>query len=130
MVLSSDEVVVALNTNEHDPSCEDEDEVGFEEDGNALIDQIRICWVCKNVILCINMYISLWVQKEMGHFCEYSVENPKTYDILKWQIQVDHFTIRGHATDILEHVFKCAPNWIFVPLDYHDTPKLTQTWNE
>ena len=38
MVLSSDEVVVALNTNEHEPSYEDEDEFGIEEDGNAQID--------------------------------------------------------------------------------------------
>ena len=37
VVLSNDEVVVALNTNEHEPSYEDEDEVGFEEDGHAQI---------------------------------------------------------------------------------------------
>ena len=38
VVLSSDEVVVVLNTNEHEPSYEDEDEFGIEEDGNAQID--------------------------------------------------------------------------------------------
>ena len=37
VVLSSDEVVVALNTNEHEPSYEDKDEVGLEEDGHAQI---------------------------------------------------------------------------------------------
>ena len=37
VVLSSDEVVVALNTNEHEPSFEDEDEFGIEEDENAQI---------------------------------------------------------------------------------------------
>ena len=38
VVLSSDQVVVVLNTNEDEPSYEDEDEFGIEEDGNALID--------------------------------------------------------------------------------------------
>ena len=38
VVLSSDKIVVALNTNEYEPSYEDEDEVGLEEDENALID--------------------------------------------------------------------------------------------
>jgi len=38
VVLSNYEVVVALNTNEHEPSYEDEDEVGIEEDENAQID--------------------------------------------------------------------------------------------
>jgi hypothetical protein len=38
VVLSSDEVVVALNTNEHELSFEDEDEFGIEEDENAQID--------------------------------------------------------------------------------------------
>ena len=37
VVLSSDEVVVALNINEHEPSFEDEDEFGIEEDENAQI---------------------------------------------------------------------------------------------
>ena len=35
VVLSSNEVIVALNTNDHEPSFEDEDEYGSEEDGNA-----------------------------------------------------------------------------------------------
>jgi hypothetical protein len=38
VVLSSDEVVVALNTNEGEPSYEDEDEFGIKEDENALVD--------------------------------------------------------------------------------------------
>ena len=38
VVLSSDKVVVVLNTNEHEPSYEDEDEFGIEEDRNAQID--------------------------------------------------------------------------------------------
>ena len=38
VVLSSDEVVVALNRNEHELSYEDEDEFGIEEDENAQID--------------------------------------------------------------------------------------------
>jgi hypothetical protein len=38
VILSNDEVVVALNTNEHEPSYEDEDEFGIEEDENAQID--------------------------------------------------------------------------------------------
>jgi hypothetical protein len=38
VVLSSNEVVVALNTNEHEPSFEGEDEFGIQEDGNAQID--------------------------------------------------------------------------------------------
>ena len=38
VVLSSDKIVVVLNTNEYEPSYEDEDEVGLEEDENALID--------------------------------------------------------------------------------------------
>ena len=37
VVLSNDEVVVALNTNEHEMSYENEDEFGIEEDGNAQI---------------------------------------------------------------------------------------------
>ena len=37
VILSSDQVVVALNTNEDEPSYEDEDEFGIDEDGNALI---------------------------------------------------------------------------------------------
>ena len=37
VVLSNDEVVVALNTNEHESSYEDNDEVGLEEDGHAQI---------------------------------------------------------------------------------------------
>ena len=37
VVLNSDEVVVALNTNEDEPFYEDEDEFGIEEDENALI---------------------------------------------------------------------------------------------
>ena len=35
MVLSSNEVVVALNTNERESPCEDEDNFGIEEDGYA-----------------------------------------------------------------------------------------------
>jgi hypothetical protein len=38
VVLSTNEVVVALNRNEHEPSYEDEDEFGIEEDENAQID--------------------------------------------------------------------------------------------
>ena len=38
VVLSSNEVVVAFNTNEHEPSYENEDEFGIEEDENAQID--------------------------------------------------------------------------------------------
>ena len=38
VVLSSDEVVVALNRNVHELSYEDEDEFGIEEDENAQID--------------------------------------------------------------------------------------------
>ena len=34
VVLSSDEVVVVLNTNDHEPSYENEDKVGLEEDGH------------------------------------------------------------------------------------------------
>ena len=37
VVLSSDEVVVVLNTNKHEPSYEDKNEVGFEKDDHALI---------------------------------------------------------------------------------------------
>ncbi len=37
VVLSSDEVVVALNTNKYEPSYKDEDEIGLEEDGHILI---------------------------------------------------------------------------------------------
>jgi hypothetical protein len=35
VVLSINEVIVALNTNEHEPSFQDEDEFGIEEDENA-----------------------------------------------------------------------------------------------
>jgi hypothetical protein len=38
VVLSNNEVIVALNTNEHESSFEDDDEYGSEEDGNAQID--------------------------------------------------------------------------------------------
>ena len=38
VVLSSDEVVVVLYTNEHEPSYKDKDEVGHKEDDLALID--------------------------------------------------------------------------------------------
>ena len=38
VALSSDEVLAALNTNDHEPSSEDEDEAALEEDGHALID--------------------------------------------------------------------------------------------
>ena len=38
VVLSSNEVVVALNTNEREPSFEDDDDFGIEEDRNAQID--------------------------------------------------------------------------------------------
>ena len=38
VVLSSYEVVIALNTNEHEPSYDDEDEVGHKEDDIALIE--------------------------------------------------------------------------------------------
>ena len=38
VILSSDQVVVALNTYEDEPSYEDEDEFGIEKDGNALIE--------------------------------------------------------------------------------------------
>ena len=37
VILSNDEVVIALNTNDHEPSYEDEDEVGLEVDDHALI---------------------------------------------------------------------------------------------
>ena len=37
VVLSNGEVVIALNTNEHEPSYEYKDEVGLEEDGHAEI---------------------------------------------------------------------------------------------
>jgi hypothetical protein len=38
VVLNNNEVVVALNTNEHEPSYEDENDFGIDEDENALID--------------------------------------------------------------------------------------------
>ena len=38
VALSSDEVLAALNTNDHEPSSEDKDEAALEEDGHALID--------------------------------------------------------------------------------------------
>ena len=37
VALSSDDVLVALNTYDHEPSSEDEDEVALEEDGHAQI---------------------------------------------------------------------------------------------
>ena len=37
LVLSNDQVVVALNTNENEPSYKDEDEIGIEEDENTLL---------------------------------------------------------------------------------------------
>ena len=40
VVLSSNKVVVALNTNDREPSFEDEDEFGIEEDGNVQINLI------------------------------------------------------------------------------------------
>ena len=43
VVLSSDQMVVALNTNEDEPSYEDEDKFGIDEDGNAFIEYIIIC---------------------------------------------------------------------------------------
>ena len=42
VILSSDEVVVALTTNEHEPSYEEEDQVGLEKYGHALIYLITI----------------------------------------------------------------------------------------
>ena len=38
VVLSSNEVLAALNTYDHKLSSEDEDEAALEEDGHALID--------------------------------------------------------------------------------------------
>ena len=38
VVLSNDQVAVALNANEDEPSYKDEDEFGIEEDENAMID--------------------------------------------------------------------------------------------
>ena len=38
VTLSSDEVLAASNTDDHEPSSEDEDEVALEGDGLALID--------------------------------------------------------------------------------------------
>jgi len=38
VVLSNDEIIIALNTNEDEPSYEDKDKFGIEEDGNAHID--------------------------------------------------------------------------------------------
>ena len=38
VVLNNNQMVVALYTNEDEPSYEDEDVVGIEEDENALID--------------------------------------------------------------------------------------------
>ena len=38
VVWNSDQVVVGLNTNDDEPSYEDEDEFGIEGDGHALID--------------------------------------------------------------------------------------------
>ena len=68
MVLSRNKVVVALNTNEHEPSYKDEDAVGLEEDGYAQIYSIITCWQGESIILCITIYISLWIQKEIYHF--------------------------------------------------------------
>jgi hypothetical protein len=42
VVLNNNEVVVALNTNEHEPSYEDENDFGIDEDENALINEIII----------------------------------------------------------------------------------------
>ena len=38
VALSSDEVLASLNTNDHEPSSKDDDEVALEEDDHALID--------------------------------------------------------------------------------------------
>ena len=42
-VKNNDEVVVALNTNEYEPSYENDDEVGLEEDGYIIIYYNIIC---------------------------------------------------------------------------------------
>ena len=38
VALSSDEVLAILNTYDHEPSSEDEDEAALDKDGHALID--------------------------------------------------------------------------------------------
>ena len=33
-------------------------------------------------------------------FCEHSMENPKTYNILEWHSEVDHFIIRSNERSL------------------------------